>query len=120
MIPECKVRRNPMNLFRGAEYQRFQWATNKEPLTYYDMNLSAQDHQIFFTCESDVGKAEYELMQTAWRERNPSLRIKAAKSALEKNPECALAYILIAEEEAVTIIEVERILKQALRVSQLF
>ncbi len=23
-------------------YQRFYWATNKEPLTYYDMNLSAQ------------------------------------------------------------------------------
>ena len=49
-----------MNLFRGAEYQRFYWATNKEPLTYYDMNLSAQDHQTFFTCEGDCGKAEYE------------------------------------------------------------
>lgn len=41
-----------LNLFRGAEYQRFYWATNKEPLTYYDMNLSPQDHQAFFTCES--------------------------------------------------------------------
>lgn len=59
-IPECKVWRNPLNLFRGAEYQRFYWATNKEPLTYYDMNLSAQDHQTFFTCEGDCGKAEYE------------------------------------------------------------
>lgn len=52
-LPECKVWRNPLNLFRGAEYQRFFWATNKEPLTYYDMNLSAQDHQTFFTCEGD-------------------------------------------------------------------
>lgn len=55
-VPECKVWRNPINLFRGAEYQRFYWATNKEPLTYYDMNLSAQDHQTFFTCEGDTGE----------------------------------------------------------------
>lgn len=53
-VPECKVWRNPLNLFRGAEYQRFFWATNKEPLTYYDMNLSAQDHQTFFTCEGKL------------------------------------------------------------------
>lgn len=61
-FPECKVWRNPLNLFRGAEYQRFYWATNKEPLTYYDMNLSAQDHQTFFTCEGDAGKEEYQSM----------------------------------------------------------
>jgi len=49
-----------MNLFRGSEYQRYAEATTNEPLTYYDMNLSAQDHQTFFFCECDVGKPEYE------------------------------------------------------------
>ena len=38
-------------------------------------------------------------MQTAWRERNPGARIKAAKDAIGLNPECATAYILLAEEE---------------------
>nr|KAF6305012.1 suppression of tumorigenicity 7 like [Pipistrellus kuhlii] len=52
-VSECKVWRNPLNLFRGAEYRRLTWVTGKEPLTYYDMNLSAQDHQTFFTCDSD-------------------------------------------------------------------
>lgn len=108
-----------MNLFRGAEYQRFYWAASKEPLTYYDMNLSAQDHQTFFTCEADGGKAEYELMQTAWRERNPLVRIKTAHNALKLSAECAPAYILLAEEEAVTILDAEKILKHALRVAEI-
>lgn len=117
-VPECKVWRNPLNLFRGAEYQRFYWATNKEPLTYYDMNLSAQDHQTFFTCEGDAGKEEYQIMQTAWRERNPIDRIKAAHRALEKSPDCAPAYVLLAEEEATTMLEVEKILKQGLKAAE--
>lgn len=117
-IPECKMWRNPMALFRGAEYQRFYWATQKEPLTFNDMNISAQDHQTFFTCEADAGRPEYEIMQTAWRERNPVIRIKAAHSALELNAECAPAYILLAEEEATTIVEAEQILLDALVVAE--
>lgn len=118
VVPECKVWRNPLNLFRGAEYQRFQKATKKEPLTYYDMNLSAQDHRTFFTCEADAGKPEYELMQTAWRERNPEARIKAAKEAIGLNPECATAYILLAEEEAGDISEADTKLREAYRIAE--
>lgn len=57
---ECKVWRNPLGLFRGAEYSRYYNATKREPLTFYDMNLSAQDHQAFFICDADNGKPDYE------------------------------------------------------------
>lgn len=57
-------------------------------------------------------------MQTAWRERNPIDRIKAAHKALEKSPDCAPAYILLAEEEATTMLEVEKILKQGLKAAE--
>lgn len=57
-------------------------------------------------------------MQTAWRERDPSARIKAAHEAIEKSNECATAWILLAEEEASTITEVEKTFKQALKVAE--
>ncbi|XP_009201999.2 suppressor of tumorigenicity 7 protein isoform X6 [Papio anubis] len=113
-VSECKVWRNPLNLFRGAEYNRYTWVTGREPLTYYDMNLSAQDHQTFFTCDSDHLRPADAIMQKAWRERNPQARISAAHEALEIN-ECATAYILLAEEEATTIAEAEKLFKQALK-----
>ncbi|XP_059834274.1 suppressor of tumorigenicity 7 protein homolog isoform X3 [Hypanus sabinus] len=146
-VSECKVWRNPLNLFRGAEYNRYTWVTGREPLTYYDMNLSAQDHQTFFTCETDhlrpADASKKDLMQKAWRERNPQARISAAHEALELNEIfyhwrpllqplqakrrtqngikftiCATAYILLAEEEATTIVEAERLFKQALKAGE--
>lgn len=64
------------------------------------------------------GKPEYELMQTAWRERNPEARIKAAKEAISLNPECATAYILLAEEEAKDITEAELKFREAYKVAE--
>uniref|UniRef100_A0AAR2KHX6 Protein ST7 homolog n=1 Tax=Pygocentrus nattereri TaxID=42514 RepID=A0AAR2KHX6_PYGNA len=94
-VSECKVWRNPLNLFRGAEYNRYTWVTGREPLTYYDMNLSAQDHQTFFTCDSD------------------HIRPADAKPA-----KVCFTYILLAEEEATTIVEAEKLFKQALKVGE--
>uniref|UniRef100_H3BXT0 Suppression of tumorigenicity 7 like n=1 Tax=Tetraodon nigroviridis TaxID=99883 RepID=H3BXT0_TETNG len=115
-VSECKVWRNPLNLFRGAEYNRYTWVTGKEPLTYYDMNLSAQDHQTFFTGDTPQSRPEDTVMQKAWRERNPQARIRAAYQALEMNQECAAAYVLLAEEEATTITEAERLFRKALTI----
>uniref|UniRef100_A0A6I8RWH4 Suppression of tumorigenicity 7 n=1 Tax=Xenopus tropicalis TaxID=8364 RepID=A0A6I8RWH4_XENTR len=114
---KCKVWRNPLNLFRGAEYNRYTWVTGREPLTYYDMNLSAQDHQTFFTCDTDHVRPADAIMQKAWRERNPQARISAAHEALELT-ECATAFILLAEEEATTIVEAEKLFKQALKAGE--
>ena len=70
-----------------------------------------------FFCDP-AGKPEYELMQTAWRERNQDARIKNAKEAIALNPECATAYILLAEEEAVDISEAEIKLREAYRIAE--
>lgn len=67
ILLDCKVSRNPYSLFRGAEYHRAIKEFKKDPLTYYDMNLSAQDHQTFFTCEADAGKPEYECKSIFYR-----------------------------------------------------
>uniref|UniRef100_A0A674NYF9 Suppression of tumorigenicity 7 like n=1 Tax=Takifugu rubripes TaxID=31033 RepID=A0A674NYF9_TAKRU len=117
-VSECKVWRNPLNLFRGAEYNRYTWVTGKEPLTYYDMNLSAQDHQTFFTGDTPQLRPEDAVMQKAWRERNPQARIRAAYQALEMNQDCAAAYVLLAEEEATTITEAERLFRKALSIGK--
>jgi hypothetical protein len=74
-------------LYYLAEYSRLTQENGKEPLTFYDMNLSAQDHQTFFTCDYDEGKPDYEIMQRAWRERNQTVRISLAHEALSKNSE---------------------------------
>jgi tetratricopeptide (TPR) repeat protein len=43
------------------------------------------------------------LMYQAWEERNPATRIALAHKALATSPNCADAYVLLAEEEADTV-----------------
>lgn len=117
-IPECKVWKNPMSLFRGAEYSKVTASNGKDPLTFFDMNLSAQDHQTFFSCDLDEGKIDYEIMQRAWRERNPNTRVMLAREALEVNQDCTPAYILLAEEEATNILESEKLFKTAFKFAE--
>lgn len=116
-LQECKVWRNPLNLLRGSEYNRYTWVTGRDPLTYYDMNLSAQDHQTYFTCDSDVSsntRPGDKLMYSAWREVSQDVRIKTAHDALTQQPDCVTAQILLAEEEAITILDSEKLFKDAL------
>jgi tetratricopeptide (TPR) repeat protein len=44
-----------------------------------------------------------EVMYQAWDESNPALRISLAHKALKISPDCADAYVLLAEEEADTV-----------------
>jgi len=43
------------------------------------------------------------LMYAAWEEQNPARRIAMARKALKVSPDCADAYVLLAEEEADTV-----------------
>lgn len=52
--------------------------------------------------DPDMQEAQ-ELMYQAWDERNPARRIILAHEALEISPDCADAYVLLAEEEADTL-----------------
>lgn len=45
-LPGCKVSRNPLKLYRGANYRRL-----TVPLSNFDMNLSPQGHQTIFPCD---------------------------------------------------------------------
>jgi len=115
---ECKVWRNPMNLIRGCEYFKFMQVTGNSPLTHYDMNLTAQDQQMFF-CPDVAGAGDKgdELMALAWRTVDTEKSIELALQAVNGNSNCASAYILLAEECASTVPEADKYFRQALKIA---
>ncbi|GMR48423.1 hypothetical protein PMAYCL1PPCAC_18618, partial [Pristionchus mayeri] len=118
-VKECKVWRNAYALIRGPEYFRYKKARNQDPLTFYDMNLTSQDHQAFFIIDDDTDKEDLKIMNAAWRERETDIRIQYATEALEKNENCAMAMVLLAEEQSETIIDCENMLRKALRSAEI-
>lgn len=57
-------------------------------------------------------------MQEAWRERESIDRIFRAHEALEANKHCAVAWIIVAEEQAEKVEKAEQIFKIALKVAE--
>ena len=54
------------------------------------------------TSDPDLDRAQ-QLMYKAWEETNPARRLALAHQALSTSPNCADAYVLLAEEEADTV-----------------
>lgn len=57
-------------------------------------------------------------MARAWREREPGARVAAARAALALRSDCAAALLLLAEEDAPTVHEAERVLRRAWRAAE--
>ena len=107
-------------LFRAAEYYRYRELTGREPLTDYDLGLTLLECQAFFTNEGAKLESDSAdlLMASVWKEPDRMERLMTAQKALDMNPQCAAALVLLAEEQAATITESEELLRQALRASE--
>ena len=126
-LSEAKPFCNSLSLFRGAELYRYQKETGKIVLTQYDMELSTVDFRNLFTLEGMKVKldeedensvAAEELMESVWSEKDVTERIEMAHRALEMKATCVPALVLLAEEEAASIVEVEELYKQALKAAE--
>lgn len=120
-VTDLRPVRNPMMLFRGAEYNRFFMEAGKEPLTEYDVSLTTSDLQNIFCYEYlriDTSVDEITMLH-AWREEDRKKRIDMAHKAIFSNPHNPGALIILAEEEAPTILEVEEQLRIAVKSAEI-
>jgi tetratricopeptide (TPR) repeat protein len=72
-----------------------------------ELGAESDDHQ------SDLRRAQ-EIMYDAWNETNPAKRIALAHEALSISPQCADAYVLLAQEEADTVKRALELYKQGM------
>jgi tetratricopeptide (TPR) repeat protein len=72
-----------------------------------ELGAESDDHQ------SDLRRAQ-EIMYDAWDETNPAKRIALAHEALSISPQCADAYVLLAQEEADTVKRALELYKQGM------
>jgi hypothetical protein len=63
--------------------------------------------------DSALARAQ-QVMYRAWEERNPAKRIALAHEALSLSPQCADAYVLLAQEEADTVKRALELFKQGM------
>lgn len=120
-LAEAKPFRNSLALFRGAELYRYKLETNRLVLTDYDFDLSVSDYLSIFTYEGvrfDDDSSDL-LMINAWKEKDRHRRIYLAHQAIAMNPNCVPALIMLAEEEAEGLLDVEDLLKQALKSAEI-
>ncbi|KAG0418501.1 hypothetical protein HPB47_004849 [Ixodes persulcatus] len=115
---ECKVWRNPLSLLRGAEYARFLAATRREPLTFYDMNLSAQDHQTLFAASAGFITSHKYDEQRVPVDGKVATTFGETFTFLCTKSTSVTAYILLAEEEAPGVLEAEKLFRQALKYAE--
>jgi tetratricopeptide (TPR) repeat protein len=120
-VSDLRPVRNPMMLFRGAEYNRFFVETKKEPLTEYDISLTTSDLQNIFCYEYPRIETSVDeiTMLHAWREEDRKKRISLARKAISNNAHNPGALIILAEEEAPTILQVEELLRTAVKSAEI-
>ncbi|KJE88709.1 ST7 protein [Capsaspora owczarzaki ATCC 30864] len=119
----CKIIPNPMLLLRGAECNRYHRKERVQPLTTYDMSLTDKDQTVMFSVEPNVLKdplieAAQQHMTSAWKDQSTPARIQFAKEAVAIAPHCSTAWILLAEEDAQTVVEAEAMLFKAVQLSE--
>lgn len=64
-----------------------------------------QEHQAWFGGGGGGAGSADEALARAWREREPAARVACARAALALRPDCAAALLLLAEEDAPTVLE---------------